>query len=103
MSEDPNNTVTLINGAKENLGAVKATLLTLHVMKNDPMTFYDVAELARDPTYKIFQKPRKMMEDFHFINASGIMHETIRNIILCAVKGDDFNLHILTLEEIVKK
>jgi hypothetical protein len=103
MSDNPNSEITLTNGAVENLGAVKATLLSLHVMKNDPITFYDVAELARDPTYKIFEKPKQMMQDFHFINSMGKMHDTIRNVILCAVKGEDFGLYILPLDQIVKK
>ena len=103
MSGVPNGAVTLSNGAIENLGVVRATLLSLRMMQKDPMTFYDAVTLARDPSYKIFQKPKQTMEEYGFINTMGTMHDSIRNIIICAVKGDDiFDMEILPMEKIVQ-
>lgn len=102
MSEDPNGSVTLSNGAIENLGLVRATLLSLRMMQKDPMTFYDAVTLAREPSYKIFQKPQQTMEEYGFINTAGTMHDSIRNIIVCAVKGEDFDMEILSTDEIFK-
>ena len=98
---DPNGAVLLSNGAKEALGCIRATLLSLKSLKNDPITFYDAVTLARDPSYQIFQKPKEKMQDYGMINSSGKMHDSIRNIINCAVQGDDFEMEILPLEKII--
>jgi hypothetical protein len=98
---DPNGAVLLSNGAMEALGCIRATLLSLKSLHKDPMTFYDAVTLARDPSYQIFQKPRETMKEYGMINSLGQMHDSIRNIIVCAVKGDDFEMEILPLEKII--
>lgn len=84
-------TVTLKNGAEEVKSAVGLLLVVLRdLLKENPMAFYDVVMVARDPAYidRVFPIHKMTLTGLNLLEASGNMHDTIRNIILSAVEGD---------------
>ena len=95
---------TLSNGKVESESDVRMILVSLASIRGNPFAFYDAATLARDPSYQWQMLPssRKTLADLQFLDESGSMHPTVRNVIECAVVGDDFKMEILPLDKIVK-
>ena len=87
-------TVTLKNGATEAMPLVTTIMMVLEdLLSNDPMAFYDLVMICRDPNYQPFGNARERLE------ARGLLaprakqpHRSIKNIILSAVTGDDLGM-----------
>ena len=95
---------TLSSGKVESESAVRMILVALASLRGNPLAFYDAATLARDPSYQwqLLPSSRQTLTDLQFLDDSGSMHPTVRNVIACAVVGDDFKIEILPLDKILK-
>lgn len=87
---EPNEVVTLRNGAEEVMSVVAATMLNLELlMERRPIALIDLILLARDPSYEPFGNNGEYLQSVSLVGADGRMHDSIRNIVLSAAEGED--------------
>lgn len=83
-------TVTLRNGAEEHEPTVRAIILNLELlMSQEPIAFYELVCVCRDPGHQIFGNCGTKLQDRDFLDGSGRPFTTVRNVVLSSVAGDD--------------
>jgi hypothetical protein len=94
-------TVTLNNGAVEAKIAVQVVMMTLKGLSDEGLegilAIYDLAKMSEPKsTYKPFGANGEKLQRLALINEQGEVHDTVRNVVLSAVKMDpsglDFSL-----------
>jgi hypothetical protein len=87
------NVVELKNGSKEAESLVQATIFTLKSLKErNPIALYELVQIARNKDHIVFGNLDEELKRLNLIDHNGTMHSSIRNIILSAFKGDDFEM-----------
>lgn len=84
--------VKLKNGSEEPLPRVLATVKVIEVLlKNQPVVFYEAVMVARDPDH---EPVGNIIQDLNHLalTKDGEMHDSIRNVILSAVSGEDSDM-----------
>ena len=85
-------TVVLKNGAEEAEPLVRVTMMSLQdLMKKDPIGFYELVELCKDRHHKLFGNTGKELVARGLVNG-GTVHDSIRHIVLSAVKGEGLDM-----------
>lgn len=88
--------VRLKNGSEEAKELCVAILLSLrHLMKDKPFVFFDLVMKARDPKYAISRDSIIVLNGLSLINENGSFHDSTKNIILSAVKGEGGEMTIV--------
>ena len=83
-----NEMIKLRNGTEEVKSLVWVVYHTLEsLFFDDPMAFYELVQLARNPQHKLWGNTAELLKNLNFIKEDGTMHDSIRNIILSASEG----------------
>jgi len=93
----PLETVKLKNGAEEEKTLVAACMLNLQgLLKQDPISFYDLAMHCRDRSYEINERSQKELRGRGLLSpTTGVLHESVKNIILSAVVEDGLDMKLV--------
>ena len=88
-------TVILRNGAEEAKPLVAVTMMSLErLMKEKPLALYDLVMRCRDRSYKFFDDNEEYLKSLNIVDRDGSIHDSIRNIVLSAAKGDGLDMVI---------
>jgi hypothetical protein len=87
--------VTLRTGRIVPEPALVTTLISLEEVAHNPIAFFEIVSLARDPSHRMFGNTKEIAERFGLIDSNNTMHEIVRDIILAATDGEDFALHLV--------
>lgn len=88
-------TVVLKNGATEAVGLVTVTMISLETLiKKNPMMLYELVEVCKDPTHKIWGDFGKELRDLALLEMNFQPHGSIKNIVLSAVEGEGVDMTI---------
>lgn len=95
-------TVTLKhNNIEEAEVAVTSIMISLKQLLTDSyLAFYDLVMLARDDNTSIWIPSAIILKKFGLLDESLQMHDTIRNVILSAVEGE--NTEMILVNPILK-
>jgi len=92
---DMNREVELTTGQREHAGLVAVVHMALsHAFATDPLMAYDVVMRAREPNYKFFGSAEERAKRAALVDDNGVMHGSVRNIILAAVTGDGLDMQL---------
>lgn len=82
-------TFRLKNGTEEAKGLVATIVLALEkLMETDPLGFFELVKLCRDRDHKPFGNATDRLRDLGLWP----IHDSIRNVVLSAVTGDDLDM-----------
>jgi hypothetical protein len=85
--------IRLKNGTEEAKPLVAVTMMSLeHVMDERPLALYDLVMMCRDHDYEPFGTNGDYLKDLRLVEQNGSIHDSIRNIVLSAVKGDGIDM-----------
>lgn len=88
-------TVTLKNGSQEAEAVVRATMLhLLRLFDEDPTLAYEFVMITRDPNYALWNDAGEQLKRLHLLDQHGKVHDSVRNIVLSSVTGDEMNMVI---------
>jgi|688.fasta_scaffold817402_3 hypothetical protein len=88
-------TVTLKNGAEEALPLVTVTMMSLRtLMEQNPIVFYELVTKCRDSNHRFFGNTGDSLKQLGLVQAGEHIHDSVRNIVLSAVKGDGFDMSL---------
>ena len=91
-----NKTVQLRNGTSEAKPLVWAVYYTLEALfARDPVVFHELVKLARNPRHKLWGDTAELLKNLSFIKEDGIMHDSVRNIVLAASEGDGLQMRLV--------
>lgn len=89
--------VTLNNGAKEAKSLVNIAMFSLGIlMEKQPIAFYELVMKCRDDKHEFFWNTSKVLKDLQLVENDGGIHDSLRNIVLSAIKGDWMDLTLMT-------
>lgn len=97
--------VKLKNGTQEHPAAIQVTMIALQILfETEPIRFYEVACLAKDPKHVIFGGKTSMKTAIELGLVSELgdtfsMPIIVRNVILSAVEGEGFDMTLKRPEE----
>jgi hypothetical protein len=81
--------VTLKNGSTEPKPAISATALAAkYLMKSDPIAFYELVEICRNPNHTPFENTAEKLQSMALLGSNKLPHATVRNVIVSAVEGE---------------
>ena len=86
----------LKNNSKECEPIVMATMRSIGgLMEGLPgaLDAYELVQLCKDPSHKMFGDSLTSLQARGLIEASGKVHDSVRNIILSSAGGDGLELH----------
>jgi hypothetical protein len=87
--------VTLKNGKSAPDVAVRAIMLNLgKCLEDQPIAFYEMACVCRDREHVPFGNTGEILRSRGLLESSGQPHEVVRDVVLSAVTGEDFDLHL---------
>lgn len=85
-------TVILRNGTEVPAALVGTTTIALGQLFADaPIALYELTEFCRDPQHELFGNAGGVLERYGLMQG-GRVHDAVRDIVLCAVVGADFDL-----------
>ena len=85
--------VRLRNGSEEAAPLVTVTMMSLeHLVKERPLAFYDLVMKCRDRSYQFFGDNGEHLQDLALVGDGESIHNSIRNIVLSAVRGDGMDM-----------
>jgi len=88
-------TVRLKNGTEEAKQLVVITIAQLkELMSSEPIAFYELVMLCRDRDHELFGNAGEKLEKSGLLQREGVVHDSIRNIVVSAVEGDMLNMRI---------
>jgi len=90
---DATQEVVLKNGSREFDKLVSVTMLSLKTLITEkPTVFYDLVMKCRDSSYKYFGNAGEDLQQLGLAQNDGSIHDSIKNIVLSAVSGDDLDM-----------
>ena len=88
-------TVRLKNGTEEARALVDGMMLSLTgLAKEDPLVLYELAMICRDRSHELFGKTGDKLSALMLIQPDGQPHGSVRNVVLSAMVGDGFDMHL---------
>lgn len=85
--------IKLRNGAEEAKPLVAVMMMSLeHLMDERPLALYDLVMKCKDRNYQFFGDNEKHLQDLRLIGSDGAIHDSIRNIVLSAVRGNGIDM-----------
>lgn len=89
-------TLRLRNGSQEAEPLVITTGLTLRsLIATQPTVFYEAVMLARDPGHSLWGDTSQPLRKMGLIDATGRMHESVRNVVQSSVEGDGIGMRLV--------
>lgn len=83
----------LKNGSQEPKPLVIVTMMSLErLFNNNPIVFYELVMKARDHQHEFFGDAESALQDLSLLDATGAVHDSVRNIVLSAVTGEDLEM-----------
>lgn len=74
---------------------ITVTIRLENLMAKNPIGFYELVQLARNPKHKLFGNTRGDLANLALVDDDGIMHEEVRKVILASVEGDDLKMTLV--------
>jgi len=92
-------TVLLKNGSKEPKALVIGVMMSLNALTGQQtmqsaIGFYELVMVCRDRNHKIQGNDGEILEKIGLMK-DGVIHDSVRNIVLSAVEGEDLNMVLL--------
>lgn len=92
-------TVLLKNGTKESKALVIGVMVSLRALTGQQtiqsaIGFYELVMACRDSDHKIQGNDGEILEKMGLMK-DGVIHDSVRNIVLSAVVGEDLNMTIV--------
>ena len=83
----------LKNGAEELPQLITVTMMSLdNLMKTNPIALVDLVLKCKDRDYKFFGNNEAILKDLALVADDGMVHGSIRNIVLSAVTGEGLDI-----------
>lgn len=93
VREEALEPLSLKNGSQEAKAIVVVTMMALRqLVQQHPIAFYELVTVSRDPAHKLFGNNGAILAKFHLASESGHVHNSIRNIVISAVEGNDLDM-----------
>ena len=87
----------LKNGSEEAASLVKVTMMSVeHLLESKPIAFAELVSLCRDRHHELFGNTAVELQRFGLVEPGGSVHNSIRNIILSAVEGEDLEMRFIS-------
>ena len=87
------DTVTLDTGQEHPTPLVTATMMNLRsLMEDHPIAAYELVELCRDPTHRLFGNTGDVLRERGLLEGDGQPHQAVKEIVLASVAGKDASL-----------
>lgn len=91
--------VTLKNGAKEARELVQTCMFSLsRLLSQDPLSFFGLVMHCRDESYRIEERAEKVLKASGFVAPTGDIHNSVKNVVLSAVVGDEADMRIVNAQ-----
>lgn len=90
--------IRLRTGVESTDVLVTTTMLHLDQLIGDihnPMAFYELAMVARDPSHAIWGPCRARLIASGLLDGGGVMHSLVRDIVLAATEGDGIDMRLV--------
>ena len=88
--------VKLKNGSEELDGLVNATYTALGLLyEKNPAVVYELVMKCRDRNHKLFGQSGQDLVDLNLLQPDQQPHQSVRNIVLSAVKGDGLDMQLV--------
>lgn len=85
--------VTLKNGAQVPQVLVVTTMMNLtRLINSNPIAFYELVQKCRDNNHQMFGNTKEIAVSLALMDRSGSVHRTVKDVVLSAVQGDDFDM-----------
>lgn len=69
------------------------TMMSLEMlMDENPMAFYELVEICRDPDHSLFGNTAEVLKDLSLLQPNGTPHDVIRDVVLHHVTGDGLTM-----------
>jgi len=76
---------------------VRTVTLTLtRLFDRDPIAFYEAVMMAREPGHEPFGSTAETLKQYDFIDIYPRLHRSVRDVILAAVDGAEFDMHLVS-------
>lgn len=90
----------LKNGTEEPTPVVAVVRASLKRLLDDmasggPIAAYELVQVCRKPGHKPFGHTGKLLRDFSLLNDDGCVHDSIRNVVLSAARGDGLDMEFV--------
>lgn len=90
--QNPISMVKLKNGSEVPKPVLITTMMSLELLMNkNPIACYELVQKCKDSKHTMFGNTKKVVEDLALMN-SGSIHDTVKDIVLSAVEGDELNM-----------
>ena len=88
------NTIKLKNGAEEPEPLVVMTVYSLErLLDSKPIAFYELTQFCRNPNHTLWGSTKPLLETLGLVQ-DGQVHDSVRNVVLSAVVGDDLDMSL---------
>ena len=85
--------VQLANGTAVPDVLVTTTMIVLNdLASNDPIVFYELTMKCRDTNHPFWGSTEETLKQAALIKDNGEIHDSVKNIVLSAVKGEDLKM-----------
>lgn len=94
---------TLRTGVEMPTILVRTTYLNLELlMTQNPIAFFELVTLARDPEHQLFPGTEPALGALSFMDGPGRLQTICRDLVLAAVDGEDGAMALLPYAEIAR-
>jgi hypothetical protein len=94
MTSEP-SMVTLRDGTQIAEPALRAMMINLEDFSQaEPIAFYELAELCRDPGHVLFGNTGGKLAARGFLDGAGHIQTTVQHVLLSALRGEDGGLYL---------
>ncbi len=77
------------------LPLVNVTMMSLRdLMQKNPIAFYELVMKCRNHNHKFFGNAGDVLKGLSLVETGGSIHDSIRNIVLSAAKGDGLDMSL---------
>lgn len=91
--KDSIETVQLANGKVEAKPLVLVTMLSLEsLLESNPIAFHELTMKCRDDEHTFFGNTEEVLKQSALVQEDGKIHQSIKNIVVSAVKGEDLDM-----------
>ena len=85
----------LRTGAEVPEGLAPVVMISLELLMNgNPVALYELAQLARDPSHRLFGNTGEVLRSLNLVDAGGKVHDATRAVVLAATDGDGSDLRL---------
>lgn len=87
--------IRLTNGAYVHESMVNVTMISLSALiEREPIAFYELTAKCRNPEHKFFGTTNDILRKWALLESGDKVQSVVKDIVLCAVKGEGFKLRL---------